>query len=73
VVPIPAAANFEEAHVLEGLGRSHGNTSEGTADLRQALTVYQHLNSPIARRVKETLRQYRSGPAPPRAGPGPNT
>jgi hypothetical protein len=61
---------------LEGLGRSHlrdGNISEGTAHLRQALTIYQHLNSPIARRVKETLRQYGAQPAPPRAGPDPNT
>jgi tetratricopeptide (TPR) repeat protein/transcriptional regulator with XRE-family HTH domain len=48
----------DEARALEGIGRSHlqdGHASEGTACLRQALTIYQRIGSPDARRVQRTL------------------
>jgi tetratricopeptide (TPR) repeat protein len=61
----------EEARALEGIGQAHihdGNLSEGTACLRQALTIYQRINSPSAQRVQETLRQYAlKPPSPPRS------
>ena len=53
---------LEEARALEGIGRSHlhdGHASEGTACLRQALTIYQRIAAPAARRVQETLLQLR--------------
>jgi tetratricopeptide (TPR) repeat protein len=50
----------EEARALEGIGRSHlddGHASEGTAYLGQALTIYQRIEAPAARRVQESLLQ----------------
>jgi tetratricopeptide (TPR) repeat protein/transcriptional regulator with XRE-family HTH domain len=52
----------EEARALEGIGHSHlrdGHTSEGTASLEQALTIYQRIAAPDARRVQETILQFR--------------
>jgi tetratricopeptide (TPR) repeat protein/transcriptional regulator with XRE-family HTH domain len=60
---------LEEARALEGLGRSHlrdGHASEGTTCLQQALAICQRIASPAARRVQETLLQFRPG-APARA------
>ena len=63
---------LEQARALEGIGHSHlrdGHTSEGTACLRQALTIYQRIGSLAARRVQETLLQFRQdnlAPAPER-------
>jgi tetratricopeptide (TPR) repeat protein/transcriptional regulator with XRE-family HTH domain len=54
----------EEARALEGIGRSHlrdGHPSEATACLEQALGIYQHIAAPAARRVQETLLQFRQG------------
>jgi tetratricopeptide (TPR) repeat protein len=59
---------LEEARALEGIGHSHlrdGHTSEGTACLEQALTIYQRVAAPAARRVQETLRQHALKPASP--------
>ncbi len=62
----------EEARALEGIGHSHhrdGHASEGTACLEQALAIYQRIAAPAARRVQETLRQFRQdnlAPAPER-------
>jgi tetratricopeptide (TPR) repeat protein len=54
-------APLEEARALEGIGRSHlqDHIGEGTAHLRQALTIYQRIGSPGAQRVQETLRDHR--------------
>ena len=63
---------LEEARALEGIGHSHlhdGNPSEATASLEQALTLYQRIAAPAARRVQETLTQLRQdnlAPAPER-------
>ena len=49
----------QEARALEGIGRCHlqdGNPGEGTANLRQALAIYQRIGTPDAQRVQETLR-----------------
>jgi tetratricopeptide (TPR) repeat protein/transcriptional regulator with XRE-family HTH domain len=49
----------EQARALEGLGRAHiqgGNHDKGLDCLRQALTIYQRIGAPGARRVQETLR-----------------
>ncbi len=60
----------EEARALEGIGHSHlrdGHASEAAACLEQALAVYQRIAAPAARRVQETLLQFRQGnlaPAP---------
>ena len=54
----------EEARALEGIGRSHlddGHASEGTAYLGQALTIYQRIEAPAARRVQESLLQLGQG------------
>jgi tetratricopeptide (TPR) repeat protein/transcriptional regulator with XRE-family HTH domain len=51
-------APLEEAHALEGIGHCHvqaGNTGKGLDCLRQALRIYQRIDVPDARRVKETL------------------
>jgi Tfp pilus assembly protein PilF len=62
----------EEARALEGIGRSHlrdGHSSEAAAYLEQALAIYQRIAAPAARRVQETLLQFRQGnlaPAPER-------
>jgi tetratricopeptide (TPR) repeat protein/transcriptional regulator with XRE-family HTH domain len=52
---------LEEARALEGTGRSHlhdGHAGQAAAFLHQALTIYQRIASPNARRVEETLRQH---------------
>jgi tetratricopeptide (TPR) repeat protein/transcriptional regulator with XRE-family HTH domain len=49
----------EEARALEGIGHCHlhdGNPRQGAAQLRHALTIYQHIGASGARRVQETLR-----------------
>jgi hypothetical protein len=54
---------MEEARALEGIGRSltqDGNPGEGAASLRQALTIYQRIGAPGARRVQETLLGHRT-------------
>ena len=62
----------EEARSLEGTGRSHlhdGHAREAAACLRQALAIYQRIAAPAARRVQETLLQFRQdnqAPAPER-------
>ena len=62
----------EEARALEGIGHSHlrdGHPSEATARLQQALAIYQRIAAPAARRVQETLLQFRQdnlAPAPER-------
>ena len=51
-------ASLEEAHALEGIGHCHlqvGETGQGLDCLRQALRIYQRIDVPDARRVKETL------------------
>jgi tetratricopeptide (TPR) repeat protein/transcriptional regulator with XRE-family HTH domain len=63
---------LEEARALEGTGHSHlrdGNPAQAAALLRDALAIYQRIASPAARRVQETLLQFRQGnqaPAPER-------
>jgi tetratricopeptide (TPR) repeat protein/transcriptional regulator with XRE-family HTH domain len=55
------SAPMEEARALEGIGRSHlqgGNPGKGAAHLQQALTVYQRIGAPAARRVQATLRDH---------------
>jgi tetratricopeptide (TPR) repeat protein/transcriptional regulator with XRE-family HTH domain len=52
----------EEARALEGIGHSHlrdGNPTQAAAPLREALTIYQRIASPAARRIQETLLQLR--------------
>jgi tetratricopeptide (TPR) repeat protein len=49
----------EEARALEGLGRAHiqdRDHDQGLDCLRQALTIYQRIGAPGAKRVRETLR-----------------
>jgi hypothetical protein len=49
----------EQARALEGIGNSYlheGNPGQAGAHLRQALTIYQRIGGPGARRVQETLR-----------------
>ena len=72
---------LEEARALEGIGRSHlrdGNPAQAAALLRDALAIYQRIESPAARRVKETLRQYglpraSADPAPSQEPPPPGS
>jgi hypothetical protein len=55
------SAPLEEARALEGIGRAHlhdHNHGVGLDSLQQALTIYQHIGAPRARRVQETLRQH---------------
>jgi tetratricopeptide (TPR) repeat protein/transcriptional regulator with XRE-family HTH domain len=50
----------EQARALEGIGHSYvrdGHAGEATAQLEQALTIYQRIGAPAARRVQETLLQ----------------
>jgi tetratricopeptide (TPR) repeat protein/transcriptional regulator with XRE-family HTH domain len=57
----------EEARALEGIGHSHlrdGHAGEGIACLEQALTIYQRIAAPAARRVQETLLQFRQDNLP---------
>lgn len=52
---------LEEAHALEGIGRSHlkdGSRRPAAAHLRQALRIYRRIGSPDAQRVQEILRHY---------------
>jgi len=52
----------EEARALEGLGRSHlqdGNLGEAAGHLQQAVTIYQRIGAPAARRVQKTLQRHR--------------
>jgi hypothetical protein len=56
---IPAAEI--EADALTGIGRCHlqtGNTTLGTALLRQALDIYQRIGSPSAQRIQEILDKH---------------
>jgi tetratricopeptide (TPR) repeat protein len=50
-------ARLEEARALEGIGRSllHSSPAEAAVYLRQALAIYQHIGTPGARRVQDTL------------------
>ena len=52
------------------------HAGEGTACLQQALAIYQRIAAPAARRVQETLIQFRQDNLPrPRSGkpPDPNS
>jgi tetratricopeptide (TPR) repeat protein/transcriptional regulator with XRE-family HTH domain len=66
----------EEARALEGIGRSHlreGNPGQAGAHLRQALTIYQRIGVPAARRVQQTLQNHRltsTTPQPRTPAPG---
>jgi tetratricopeptide (TPR) repeat protein/transcriptional regulator with XRE-family HTH domain len=60
---------LEEARALEGIGRSHlhdRHVGKATAFLQQALTIYQRIASPSAKRVEETLRQHAIQPTLPK-------
>jgi hypothetical protein len=55
-------APLEEARALEGIGRSHlhdNDIEEGSASLRQALTIYRRIGAPDGVRVQETLHHHR--------------
>jgi len=57
----------EQARALEGIGTSHlreGNPGQAAAYLQQALTGYQRIRAPGAKRVEETLRYHRLTPQP---------
>jgi tetratricopeptide (TPR) repeat protein len=59
---------LEEGRALEGIGQSYlqeGKPGQAIPRLQQALTIYQRVGSPKARRVQETLRQNGSYPATP--------
>ena len=50
---------LEEARALEGIGHSHqqdGNSAEAANYLRQALTIYQRIGTPDARRIEEAYQ-----------------
>jgi Flp pilus assembly protein TadD len=52
----------EEARALEGIGNSYlrdGNPGQAVAHLQQALTIYQRIGAPSAKRVEKTLRRHR--------------
>ena len=51
----------EEARALEGIGRSllGRDPAEAAGQLRQALTIYQRIGVPDARRVQDTLTGHR--------------
>jgi DNA-binding SARP family transcriptional activator/tetratricopeptide (TPR) repeat protein len=60
---------LEEGRALEGIGQSclqEGNPGQAVTYLQQALTIYQRLGSPYARRVQKTLRRCGPQPANPR-------
>ncbi len=51
-------APLEEARALQGIGQSHihdGNPADGATQLRKAVTIYQRIGAPAARRVQQTL------------------
>jgi hypothetical protein len=53
-----AGVALTEALALEGIGHSHlqtGNHGKAASYLRQALTIYQRIGAPGARRVQDTL------------------
>jgi tetratricopeptide (TPR) repeat protein/transcriptional regulator with XRE-family HTH domain len=63
----------EEARALEGIGNSHlqeGNPGHAAAHLLQALTIYQRIGAPAARRVQETLRNPSLPESTERPDPG---
>jgi tetratricopeptide (TPR) repeat protein/transcriptional regulator with XRE-family HTH domain len=63
----------EEARALEGIGHSHlheGNPGQAAAYLRQALTGYQRIGAPGAKRVQETLRSQSLPGSAERPDPG---
>ena len=50
----------EEARALEGIGHSHlqeGHPGQAAEYLSQALTIYQRIGAPTARRIQETLQR----------------
>ena len=54
-------APLEEARALEGIGRCYlqdGHDQEGTTHLQQALTIYQRIGAPGARRVQQALPDH---------------
>jgi len=54
----------DEAHALEGIGRSHlkdGHRDDGIASLREALAIYQRIGSPYAARVRDVLQEHETG------------
>ena len=59
----------EEARALEGLGLSHlqdGHPGQAAAPLRLALTIYQRIGAPAARRVEQTIQNRKlTSTAPP--------
>ena len=62
------SAPLEEARALEGLGHCllrDGNPGGAAGRWQQALTIYQRIGAPDARRVQETLRQHGNTTAPP--------
>jgi len=63
---------LEEARALEGLAQSHlqdGHTAEGAPYLRQALTIYQRIGTPDARRIQQAFRHDDLIPITPEAEP----
>ncbi len=59
---------MEEARALEGIGHCllrDGNPGDAAAHWQQALTIYQRIGAPDARRIRETLRQHDITTAPP--------
>ena len=65
----------EQARAPEGIGRSHlqdGNPGQAAAHLQQALTIYQRIGAPAARRVRQTLQDHQlkfTSPEPRLAAP----
>jgi hypothetical protein len=52
---------LEEARALEGIGNSHlhdASPDQAAAPLRQALAIYQHLNTPGDQRIQHSLDQH---------------
>ena len=62
------SAPLEEARALEGIGHclvQGGNPGDGAAHWQQALTIYQRIGAPDARRIQETLHHHGITTAPP--------
>ncbi len=60
-VAASAAAEYEQARALEGIGRCHlhnGQTDQAAAPLREALTIYHRLSSPASTQLERTLREH---------------
>jgi len=58
----------EEARALEGIGHSHlreGHPDQAAAQLLQALTIYQRMGVPAARRVRQALQDHGLPSTPP--------